>query len=130
MKQCEDLVPYEAVKSLPNDICYLDSQTLETHNTCVFKGSFYDKNGKKARFVMVPDTFFSLHTRRDCTLVFSLVGLRDFYRLPAWGMDIKRKHREDINVNLFLNKQCSSTKRQRQKKGKSSMKNCFLINND
>ena len=77
------------------------------HTTPAFsKESFYDKNDKKDGFVRVPDTFFNLHARRDCTLVFSLVGLKDFYRLPAWGVDIKRSYElmttisEDVHAHI------------------------------
>ena len=92
MKPHKDPLPYEAFKNMP--VTYATwIQGPWKHNTCVFKGIFYDKNGKKDGFVMVPDTFFSLHARRDCTLVFSLVGgLKDLYRLPAWGVDIKRSY--------------------------------------
>ena len=92
MKPSTDLAPYETFNSLPTDICYVDSDTLDTHTTCIFKGSFHDTNGKKVGYVTVPNTFFSLHAERDCTLVFGLVGLRGFYKLPAWGVDIKRSY--------------------------------------
>ena len=68
----------------------MDVKTLESHNTCVFKGSFYNKHGKKAGVVMISDTFFALHQRRDCKEIFNLVGLKDFYRLPPWGIDIRQ----------------------------------------
>lgn len=83
-------MPYKAFKLFPSEICYVDVKTLEPHNTCVFKSIFYNKHGKKARVVMIPDPFFALHQRRDCKENFNLVGLKDFCRLPPWGIDIMR----------------------------------------
>lgn len=50
------------------DTSYIGFETLEEHITCLFKGTFYDKDDKKVGVIMVLDTFFNIPKEYSTTL--------------------------------------------------------------
>lgn len=41
------------------EVSYIDQEALEASNTCLFNGTFYDKDKKKVGMGIPPDTFFN-----------------------------------------------------------------------
>lgn len=99
-KATQEIVPYQPTNLVPTDSCFIiNTEMLDTHNTCVFKGSFNNPQGKKVGLVMLPDTFFDVNRRKECKDMFHRVGLKGYYDLPPWGIDIQRSYELMTSIN-------------------------------
>ena len=51
-----------------------------------------DHNRKKVIIVKLPKTFFAIQREKGVQRVFQNVGLEEYFKLPAWGVDYQRSY--------------------------------------
>ena len=83
---------YEITKVIPVQECYVDKETLQAYNLAVFTGSFKASDDAVWTVTILPSEFWQYHKHKDCLELFAKLGLKGFFALPAWGMDVKRCH--------------------------------------